>query len=69
MAQEDALPAVAMTFSICTLFLLPFSLEGGFSWLGNVDNLWTMLFMGIMCTSVAYLLFLSGLQKLVHPQL
>jgi len=64
MAQEEALPAVAMTFSICALFLLPFSIQDGFSWLVNVHNLWTMLFMGIMCTSVAYFLFLSGLQKI-----
>ncbi|MFS0817994.1 EamA family transporter [Lysinibacillus sp. 1P01SD] len=64
MAQADALPAVAMTFSVCTLFLLPFSLESGFAWLVNIHNLWTMLFMGIMCTSVAYLLFLNGLQKI-----
>ncbi|WP_155592521.1 DMT family transporter [Lysinibacillus cavernae] len=64
MAQEDALPAVAMTFSLCTIFLLPFSLENGVAWLGNIHNLWTMLFMGIMCTSVAYLLFLNGLQKI-----
>ncbi len=64
MAQEEALPAVAMTFSICTLFLLPFSFENGFAWLGNTHNLWTILFMGIMCTSVAYLLFLNGLQKI-----
>ncbi|MFL1994700.1 EamA family transporter [Lysinibacillus irui] len=64
MAQVDALPAIAMTFSVCTLFLLPFSLESGFAWLVNIHNLWTMLFMGIMCTSVAYLLFLNGLQKI-----
>lgn len=64
MAQVDALPAVAMTFSVCMLFLLPFSLESGFAWLVNIHNLWTMLFMGIMCTSVAYLLFLNGLQKI-----
>ncbi|WP_281486759.1 DMT family transporter [Lysinibacillus sphaericus] len=64
MAQEDALPAVAMTFSLCTLFLFPFSLSNGFTWLENMQNLWTILFMGIMCTSVAYLLFLNGLQKI-----
>ena len=64
MTQEEALPAVAMTFSICALFLLPFSISGGFSWLAVAHNLWTMLFMGIMCTSIAYLLFLKGLQKI-----
>lgn len=62
--QEDALSAVAMTFSLCTILLLPFSLHNGFDWLGSMHNLWTMLFMGIMCTSVAYLLFLNGLQKI-----
>ncbi|KOS63108.1 EamA family transporter [Lysinibacillus agricola] len=64
MTQEGALPAVAMTFSICALFLLPFSINGGFNWLAVPHNLWTMLFMGIMCTSIAYLLFLNGLQKI-----
>lgn len=64
MAQQDALPAVAMTFSICALLLLPFSIGSGFSWLADFQNLWTMLFMGVMCTSIAYLLFLSGLQKI-----
>lgn len=64
MAQQEALPAVAMTFSICALLLLPFSIGSGFSWLAVTQNLWTMLFMGVMCTSIAYLLFLSGLQKI-----
>ncbi|WP_409367738.1 DMT family transporter [Lysinibacillus sp. 38-6] len=64
MAQQEALPAVAMTFSICALLLLPFSISGGFSWLAVTQNFWTMLFMGVMCTSIAYLLFLSGLQKI-----
>ncbi|EON73801.1 DMT family transporter [Lysinibacillus sphaericus] len=64
MAQEEALPAVAMTFSLCALLLGLFSMNGGFSWLMEVHNLWTMLFMGVMCTSVAYLLFLSGLQRI-----
>ncbi|GAB0169959.1 EamA family transporter [Lysinibacillus sp. CTST325] len=64
MRREEALPAVAMTFSICALFLLPFSINGGFSWLVIPHNLWTMLFMGIICTSVAYILFLKGLQKI-----
>lgn len=64
MAQQEALPAVAMTFSICAVLLLPFSVSSGFSWLAEMQNLWTMIFMGVMCTSIAYLLFLSGLQKI-----
>lgn len=64
MSQQEALPAVAMTFSICAVLLLPFSISSGFSWLAEMQNLWTMIFMGVMCTSIAYLLFLSGLQKI-----
>lgn len=64
MMREDALPAVAMTFSLCALLLLPFSINGGYSWIAQTHNLWSMLFMGVMCTSVAYLLFLRGLQKI-----
>ncbi|MFJ7737226.1 DMT family transporter [Lysinibacillus sp. NPDC097287] len=64
MMREEALPAVAMTFSVCALLLLPFSASEGYSWLAQSHNLWPMLFMGVMCTSVAYLLFLSGLQKI-----
>lgn len=64
MMREEALPAVAMTFSLCALLLFPFSVSGGYSWFGQSNNLWPMLFMGVMCTSVAYLLFLSGLQKI-----
>ena len=64
MMQEDALPAVAMTFSVCALLLFPFSISGGYSWITQQHNLGSMLFMGVMCTSIAYLLFLSGLQKI-----
>ena len=64
MMREEALPAVAMTFSVCALLLFPFSISGGFSWLAQSHNIEAMLFMGILCTSVAYLLFLSGLQKI-----
>lgn len=64
MMREEALPAVAMTFSVCALLLLPFSVSEGYSWIAQSHNLWPMLFMGVMCTSVAYLLFLSGLQKI-----
>ena len=64
MMQEEALPAVAMTFSVCALVLFPFSISGGYSWLAQSHNIGAMLFMGILCTSVAYLLFLSGLQKI-----
>lgn len=60
---EDTLPAVAMTFTICALLLLPFS-PGGVSWVFDGANIWPMLFMGLAATSLAYILFLSGLEKI-----
>lgn len=60
--REDTLPAVAMTFSLCAVFLLPFS-QNGVSWVFDGQNLWPMLFMGLLATSVAYILYLAGLEK------
>ena len=64
MEREETLPAVAMTFSICALFLLPFAARDGFSWVMEPSNLWPMLFMALAATSLAYILFLWGLQKI-----
>ncbi|MEK4423869.1 DMT family transporter [Solibacillus sp. FSL K6-1523] len=64
MKKEETLPAVAMTFTICALFLLPFAARDGLSWIYEGNNLWAMLFMAIAATSLAYLLFLGGLQKI-----
>ena len=58
----ETLPAVAMTSSLCALFLAPFALIGGVAWTGSMQNLVPMLYMGIMTTSIAYLLFLGGLR-------
>lgn len=64
MEREAALPAVAMTFSLCALLLLPFAWSDGFKWVGEGTNGYTMLYLGIFSTSIAYMLFLSGLQKI-----
>lgn len=64
MEREETLPAVAMTFSMCALFLLPFAARDGVSWLSEGTNLVAMLFMALAATSVAYLLFLGGLKKI-----
>ncbi|MER2038328.1 MAG: EamA family transporter [Solibacillus sp.] len=63
MQREETLPAVAMTFTICALMLLPFAVGEGFSWLKEGANFAAMLFMALAATSIAYLLFLSGLKK------
>ena len=60
--RAETLPAVAMTFSLCALFLVPLALMDGVTWIGNMHNFVPMLYMGIMTTSVAYLLFLGGLR-------
>ncbi|WP_431028837.1 DMT family transporter [Lysinibacillus sp. LZ02] len=60
--SAETLPAVAMTFSLCALFLAPVALMDGVAWIGNMQNFVPMLYMGIMTTSVAYLLFLAGLR-------
>lgn len=64
MEREETLPAVAMTFTICALFLLPFAARDGFTWLAEPTNLWSMLFMALAATTLAYILFLAGLQKI-----
>lgn len=64
MDKEAALPAVAMTFSLCALFLLPFAWSDGFSWVVTTTNGVTMLYLGVFATSIAYILFLTGLQKI-----
>jgi len=61
--KEDTLPAVAMTFSLCALLLLPFS-QDGISWVFSSQNSWPMILMGLGATSLAYVLFLAGLGKI-----
>jgi len=61
--REETLPSVAMTFTLCALFLLPFS-GSGVSWVLEGQNLWPMLFMGFFATSLAYIFYLAGLEKI-----
>ncbi|GLC89470.1 DMT family transporter [Lysinibacillus piscis] len=58
------MPAVAMTFSLCALLLLPFAWYEGLSWMGTMNNVWPMIYMGIATTSLAYMLFLGGLRAI-----
>lgn len=61
--REETLPAVAMTFTLCALLLLPFS-QDGVTWVFRSENLWPMLLMGLFATSIAYVLYLAGLEKI-----
>ncbi|SOC42287.1 DMT family transporter [Ureibacillus acetophenoni] len=61
--NEDTLPAVAMTFTLCAILLLPFS-QDGVTWVFTEQNLLPMLFMGFAATSLAYIFYLGGLEKI-----
>ena len=61
--KVDAIPAVAMTFSFSAIMLLPFLFVFNSSWIWEPSNSLTILYLGFMTTSVAYILYLSGLQK------
>lgn len=61
--NEETLPAVAMTFTLCAIMLLPFS-QQGVTWVFEVQNLLPMLFMALAATSLAYIFYLAGLEKI-----
>lgn len=63
MERAETLPAVAMTFSMCAVMLAPIALMDGILWITDMGNLVPMLYMGIITTSIAYLLFLGGLRS------
>lgn len=62
--KEAALPSVAMTFTMCGVILLPFSLFLGVEWIGIPSNWLPLFVMGVAGTSIAYLLFLRGLHAI-----
>lgn len=63
LAKVEAIPAVAMTFSISAVLLIPFLFIFDSSWVTEPANILTILYLGFMTTSVAYILYLKGLQK------
>ena len=63
LVKVEAIPAVAMTFSISATILMPFLFIFDSSWVTEPSNLATILYLGFMTTSVAYILYLTGLQK------
>ena len=63
LVKVEAIPAVAMTFSISAIMLMPFLFIFDSSWVTEPENILTILYLGFMTTSVAYILYLKGLQK------
>jgi drug/metabolite transporter, DME family len=63
LAKVEAIPAVAMTFSICALMLMPFLFIFDSSWIIEPSSISIVLYLGLMTTSVAYILYLKGLHR------
>lgn len=61
--KVEAIPAVAMTFSMSAFMLMPFLFIFDSSWVTEPKNIGTILYLGIMTTSAAYILYLFGLKK------
>lgn len=62
--KEDAIPVVAMTFSLSALLLTPFFFIFDVSWLKDAGNIGIIFYLGIATTSVAYVLYGWGLRKI-----
>lgn len=60
----DAIPAVAVIFSLSACCLLPFLLMMDLSYLIDPANFVIILYLGIGATSLSYILFSSGLKKI-----
>lgn len=63
LTKVEAIPAVAMTFSMSALMLMPFIWSFDNSWIAEPSNISIVLYLGLMTTSVAYILYLKGLHK------
>lgn len=62
--KMDAVPAVAIIFSLSALCLLPFLLVLDVSYIMEIGNLSVILYLGLGATSLSYILFSSGLKKI-----
>lgn len=64
LAKEEAIPSVAMTFSVSAVFLLPFLFIYDLSWLDDAGNVGIIFYLGLATTSVAYVFYSRGLNKI-----
>ncbi|WP_075618556.1 EamA family transporter [Paenisporosarcina indica] len=63
LTKVEAIPAVAMTFSMSALMLMPFILSFDNTWIVDPSSISIVLYLGLLTTSVAYILYLKGLHK------
>lgn len=62
--KMDAVPAVAVIFSLSALGLLPFLLFYDASYIMNFGNLGVIVYLGLGATSLSYILFSFGLKRI-----
>lgn len=62
--KMDAIPAVAVLFSLSALALLPFLLFFDLSYITAPQNAVVLLYLGLAATTVSYILFSSGLKQI-----
>ncbi|WKA54200.1 DMT family transporter [Planococcus shixiaomingii] len=60
----EAVPAVAVIFSLSALFLLPFLLILDVSFIQSAENLSVILYLGLAATGLSYILFSRGLKQI-----
>ncbi|MBX0314326.1 EamA family transporter [Planococcus glaciei] len=60
--RMDAVPAVAVIFSLSALYLMPFLFFFDLSYIAATENLGVILYLGLGATSLSYILFSSGLK-------
>lgn len=64
LSQMEAVPAVAVIFSISACFLLPFLFVLDLSYIADPVNIGVIAYLGIGATSLSYILFSTGLKKI-----
>ena len=62
--KADAIPSVAVIFSVSAIMLMPFLFIFETEGLLTVPGISTMIYLGIAATSVAYILFSTGLRHI-----
>lgn len=62
--KMEAVPAVAVIFSLSALCLLPSLLVLDVSYIMNLSNLGVIVYLGLGATSLSYILFSFGLKKI-----
>lgn len=62
--KVDALPMIAVIFSISAILISPFLFMYDITWMKDVKNLSIMLYLGFGTTVFAYVLYSQGLKKI-----